>query len=90
MPFVVHMKGNNLKVFNGRGRGSDIKELKSMSEKLKRRVPPSDSFLDAGTGDVYQRAKFGDFRKVNNVGVYNPMKRQGSAAPDIYRPVSGV
>ena len=37
---------------------------------------------------MYRRLRFGDFSKVDNIGVYNPMKRKaGEQVTQIYRPV---
>eukprot|EP00397_Hematodinium_sp_SG-2012_P027244 GEMP01028612.1.p1 GENE.GEMP01028612.1~~GEMP01028612.1.p1 ORF type:complete len:590 (+),score=151.78 GEMP01028612.1:157-1926(+) len=83
------LEGENVKIFNGRGRGSAmygphgdnhpsllhiVDQLKS--DMVSVDVAPDEYFLDAGSGDLYKQQKRnneGEWSVYKNVGIYNPV-----------------
>lgn len=86
--YTVHLKGDNIYVFNGRGQGSGgTAELRNMSSQVKRNIVVTHTFLDSETGNIYRKpSPFVDFSLHGNVGVFNSLKKQGVS---VYKTVGG-
>ncbi|CAD7937291.1 unnamed protein product [Amoebophrya sp. A25] len=82
IPYLVQLRGEHIRVLNGCGYGGSVDEMRSLPSKIKKCSLPPDTFLDAQRGDIYQRREYCDFKRVGNVGIYNPKKKQGR---DVYR-----
>ena len=50
--YIVQNKGADIRVFNGRGKGGPLIDLKEMSSATKNSLSEFDSFLDAATGEL--------------------------------------